>query len=211
MYECSIKKQFCSIMDPVHFTREVDMRKLNAFIFTSLDGYFEGPKRDISWHRHDAEGAAFASKNLEHGSVLLFGRVTYQLMASYWPTPMAAENTPEVAAGMNAAEKIVFSRKLKKASWNNTRIVKGNIEKEIGRLKQMEGTNLTVLGSGRIVTQLAQKGLIDEFQIMVDPIALGKGTSLFKGLKKRVNLELVSTHAFKNGNVLLTYKPQGKG
>jgi len=186
------------------------MRKVIAFNFMTLDGYFEGPKRDISWHKHDAEGTAYAAEGLKSGNVLLFGRVTYELMASYWPTPLAIKNDPVVAEGMNRAEKIVFSRTLKRADWSNTRLVNGNIGDEIRRLKQTPGKNMTLLGSGSILTQMAEQGLIDEYQFMVDPVALGEGTPIFKNIKHTLNLKLTSTRTFQNGTVLLCYQPAEK-
>lgn len=103
------------------------MRKLSVFNFISLDGYFEGPKGDISWHRHGEEETEFAVEAQKSGHNLLFGRLTYELMASFWPTPFAIENDPVMAAGMNSANKIVFSRTLEKAEWDNTRLVKDNM------------------------------------------------------------------------------------
>ncbi len=132
--------------------------------------------------------------------------MTYELMASYWPTPDAIKNVPIVAEGMNNADKIVFSRTLKKAEWNNTRLVKDNIVEEIKRMKQMPGKDMTLLGSGSIVTQFAQQGLIDEYQIMVDPVVLGDGTPIFKGLKHTLNLKLTATRTFRSGVVLLSYQ-----
>jgi dihydrofolate reductase len=183
------------------------MGKVGAFLFVTLNGYFEGPGRDIGWHPHDAEGAEYATEGLKSRSTLLFGRLTYELMAGYWPTPVAIKNDPAVAEGMNKAEKIVFSRTLKKAEWNNTRLVKGNIGEEVRKLKQIPGKDMTLLGSGSILTQLAELGLIDEYQFMVDPIVLGEGTPIFKNIKNRLNLKLTSTRTFKNGNVLLCYLP----
>ena len=183
------------------------MRKVGAFNFVTLDGYFEGPKRDISWHKHDADGTAYAVEGLKSGNALLFGRVTYELMASYWPTPLAIKNDPVVAEGMTRAEKIVFSRTLKRAEWNNTRVVNDNIGEEVRRLKQTPGKNMTLLGSGSILTQLAEQGLIDEFQFMVDPVALGEGTPIFRNINHRLNLTLTSTRTFQNGTVLLCYQP----
>lgn len=148
------------------------MRKVIAFNFITLNGYYKGPKGDISWHRHGEEENEYAARGLQSGSTLLFGRVTYEMMAGYWPTPDAINAIPEVAAGMNNADKIVFSRTLKKAAWNNTRLVKNNMEEEIRKLKQLPGNDMTVLGSGSIVTQLAEVGLIDEYQLMIDPVAL---------------------------------------
>ena len=183
------------------------MGRVSAFNFVTLDGYFEGSKRDISWHKHDADGTAYAVEGLKSGSTLLFGRVTYELMASYWPTPVAIQNDPVVAEGMNKAEKIVFSRTLKQVGWNNTRLVKDNIGSEIRNLKKTSGKDMTLLGSGSILTQFAEEGLIDEFQFMVDPVALGEGTPIFKNIKRRLNLKLTSTRTFKNGTVLLSYQP----
>jgi dihydrofolate reductase len=183
------------------------MRKVTVFNFVTLNGYFEGPKGDISWHRHGTEENEYAVKALKSGSTLLFGRVTYELMASYWSTPMAIKNDPVVAEGMNKAEKIVFSKKLKKAEWNNTRLVKGDLVKEIKRMKQQPGKNMAILGSGSIATRLAEHGLIDEYQIMVDPVVIGGGTPLFKGIKKKLDLKLTTTKTFKSGVVLLCYKP----
>jgi dihydrofolate reductase len=183
------------------------MGKVSAFNFLTLNGFFEGSNHDISWHRHGAEENRYAARMLESGNTLLFGRVTYQLMASYWPTPLAITNDPIVAGGMNRAAKIVFSRTLKRATWENTRLVKGSPAEEIRKLKRRPGKDLTLLGSGRILTQLAEQGLIDEFQIMVDPVALGNGTPLFKGLKHRLDLRLTSARTFRSGTVLLCYRP----
>jgi len=186
------------------------MRKVIVFNFVTLNGYFEGPERDISWHRHDAEENEYAVEMLKYGNTLLFGRVTYELMASYWPTPDAIKNDPIVAEGMNNADKIVFSRTLKKVEWSNTRLVKDNIEEEIKKMKQMPGKNMTLLGSGSILTQFAQQGLIDEYQIMVDPVVLGDGTPIFKGIKHRLDLKLTTTRTFRDGIVLLCYQPVEK-
>jgi len=183
------------------------MRKLSVFNFITLHGYVAGPNGDISWHRHGAEENAYAAEGLKAGSTLLFGRVTYEMMAGYWPTPMAIKNDPIIAEGMNMADKIVFSRTMKKAGWNNTRLVKDNIAEEIRKMKQKPGKDMTVLGSGSIVTQFAEQGLIDEYQFMVDPVALGDGTPIFKGITHKLDLKLTSTRTFKSGVVLLCYEP----
>ena len=183
------------------------MKKLKVFNFITLDGYFAGAEKDISWHRHDEETNAYAHDMLSLDDTLLFGRVTYDLMASYWPTPFAIKNDPIMAERMNNADKIVFSQTLKKTEWINTSIVHDNIVDELHKLKQIPGKNMTILGSGSIVTQLAQSGLIDEYQIMVDPVILGGGTSICKGINHVLNLKLTSTRTFRNGNVLLCYLP----
>ncbi len=186
------------------------MRKVIVFNFVTLNGYYKGPKGDISWHRHGAEENEYAAEGLKSGSTLLFGRVTYEMMASYWPTPAAIKNDPIVAAGMNNADKIVFSRTLKKAEWNKTRLVKDNIVEEIKKMKQMPGKDMTLLGSGNILTQFAEQGLIDEYQIMVDPVVLGDGTPIFKNIKHKLDLKLTRTRTFKSGVVLLCYQPVEK-
>lgn len=181
------------------------MRKLNAFTFITLNGFYKDASNDISFHQHGEEEGDYSAESLTSGNTLLFGRSTYEMMYSFWPSTMAYQSFPLVAEGMNKAEKIVFSKTLHKADWNNTRILKENIVKEIRTLKQTEGKDMTILGSGSIVRLFSDAGLIDEYQIMLDPIVIGKGTSLFKGLKKTLHLELKHTRTFKSGALLLCY------
>ncbi len=184
------------------------MRNVLFFMLISLDGYFEGPNvGGIDWHNADEEFNEFSVEQLNSVDTLLFGRVTYQGMASYWPTPIAAENDPIVANKMNSIAKIVFSRTLDRAEWNNTRLVKGNIAEEITNLKQQPGKDLIIFGSSVLATSLAEMGLIDEYRIMVNPVVLGHGTSLFKGIKQWLHLKLIKTRTFGNGNVLHYYQP----
>jgi len=183
------------------------MRKLNVFNLVTLDGYFAGENGDISWHMVDEEFQELAKAASNAGNTLLFGRKTYQLMENYWPTPEALKDDPIVANGMNAAHKVVFSRTLGKADWNNTRLVKDNMLEEVRRMKQQPGKDLTVLGSGSIVSQLAQEGLIDEYQVLVNPVVIGRGKTMFEGIRDRIALKLTKTRVFGNGNVLLTYEP----
>jgi dihydrofolate reductase len=184
------------------------MRIISSFNFVTLNGFFEGPNHDLSWHKHGGqEESEFALEGLRSDSILLYGRATYEMMASFWPTPMAAEMMPEMAAGMNKAEKIVFSRTLKKADWNNTTIISNNIFEEVRKLKQSPGRDMTILGSGSIVRQFAEEGLIDVIQLMVDPVALGNGTPLFKNMRRQLDLQLMDTRTFKSGVVLLSYRP----
>jgi dihydrofolate reductase len=129
------------------------------------------------------------------------------MMASYWPTPMARQNDPNVAEGMNNADKIVISTTLKKAEWKNTKIISANVVEELKRLKELPGNNITLLGSGSILTLLSENGLIDEYQIMIDPVAIGKGTPIFHEIKQPLNLKLSDVKAFKSGVVLLSYMP----
>jgi dihydrofolate reductase len=184
------------------------MRKVTVFNFITLNGFFKGPNEDISWHKHGDEESAFAAEGSKSGSALLFGRVTFQMMEGYWPTPMAKQNSPDVAEGMNASEKIVFSKTLKSTNWKNSRIVRDNPADEVKRLKKEKGSDLTVLGSGSIVTQLAENNLIDTYMLMVDPVVLGEGTPIFHGIKRHPELKLMDTRKFKSGVVLLTYQPK---
>ncbi|HYA85923.1 MAG TPA: dihydrofolate reductase family protein [Nitrospirota bacterium] len=188
------------------------MRKLFEFNLVTLDGYFEGPNRDIGWHNVDAEFNDYAVDMLNSVDTLIFGRVTYELMANYWPTPAAMKNDPIVAEKMNMLPKIVFSRKtLDKVEWHNTKLVKDIIEVDIENMKREPGKDMVVLGSGSIVSAFAQRGLIDEYRIMINPIVLGDGIPLFKGIKDRINLNLIKTRTFRNGNVLLYYQPDRRG
>jgi dihydrofolate reductase len=184
------------------------MRKVHVFDNVSLDGFFVDAKGDMSWaHKPDEEWNAFASGNASGEAVLLFGRVTYEMMAAFWPTPQAAEMLPAVAAGMNAAHKIVFSRTLDTVSWQNTTLLKGDPVAEVTRLKQESGPDIVILGSGSIVSQLTQVRLIDGYQIVLNPIVLGRGRTLFETLDARFPLTLQKTRAFRNGNVVMWYEP----
>ncbi len=186
------------------------MRKLVVFNHVTLDGYFVGPNGDFSWaHRgsDDAEYAAFVAENASGEGELLFGRVTYELMASYWPTPIAGQHNPVVAAAMNSTPKVVFSRTLDQARWSNTRLVKGDIVQEIRKMKNGPGPGMAILGSGSLVPQLAPENLIDEYHMVVDPVALGKGRTMFEGIRDKLTLKLTKTRTFKNGKVFLSYEP----
>jgi len=182
------------------------MQPLIAFLTTSLDGFFADASGDMSWaHKSDPEWLEFVSGNAGQGGTLVFGRVTYELMIRYWPTPMAKQQNPVVAEGMNKAAKIVFSRTLKEATWQNTTLLKSDPPGEIHKLKKQSGKGLCILGSGTIVTQLAEARLIDELQIVVSPVLLGTGKTPFETLKQRLPLKLKRTRFFTNGNVIHYY------
>ncbi len=184
------------------------MRKLSVYNSVTLDGYFTGANGDFSWaHRQDPEFMAFVEGNAKGGGELLFGRITYELMASYWPTPLAIKNDPVVAARMNDLPKVVFSRTLDKASWNNTKLVKTGMASAIRRMKQEPGQDMVIFGSGSIISQLTAERLIDEYQIVLNPVVLGAGRTMFDGLKEKIELKLTKSRIFKNGNVFLCYEP----
>ena len=184
------------------------MRKLIVFNNVTLDGYFADVNGDMSWaHKQDPEWNAFVADNAKGDSELVFGRITYEMMASFWPTPQAIQSLPAVAEGMNRVPKVVFSRTLDKASWNNTKVVKADPAADIRQRKQAPGPDMAVMGSGSIVSQLAQEGLVDEFQLVVHAIVLGKGKSMFAGIRDKVRLKQTRTRTFGNGSVLLCYEP----
>ena len=186
------------------------MQKLIVFNHVTLDGYFVDANGDMSWAKadhNDAEWNAFVAENASGGGTLVFGRITYELMASFWPTPMAMQMMPAVAEGMNRLPKVVFSKTLKEASWNNTKLVKGDLAAEIRKMKKEPGEGMVILGSGSIVSQLAPEGLIDEYQVVVNPVVLGKGRTMFDGIKEKLNLKLTKTRTFGNGKVFLCYEP----
>lgn len=184
------------------------MRKLIVFNHVSLDGYFVDATNSMDWARkNDAEWNAFVAGNASGGGTLVFGRITYEMMASFWPTPIAEQHAPVVAKQMNALPKIVFSRTLAKADWNNTTLLKGDLVTEVRRLKEQPGNTLVILGSGSIASQLTQAGLIDEFHLALSPVVLGKGRTLFETVHGPVKLQRLESRGFQNGNVFLRYAP----
>jgi dihydrofolate reductase len=182
------------------------MRKIIFQMMVSLDGYFEGGNKELDWHLVDEEFNEYASALLDSVDTILFGRVTYQLMASYWPTPIAKTNDPVIAEKMNNLQKVVFSKTLTKAEWNNTMLVKKNAVEEISKLKQQSGKNMVIFGSSDLTVNLTNSNLIDEYRIFVNPVVLGSGKPLLKGLKDRLSLNLIRTKIFKSGLVMLCYK-----
>jgi len=187
------------------------MRKLAVFNNISLDGYFVDSHGDMSWAHSgacDPQFDAFVAGNASGSSELIFGRVTYDLMAGYWPSETALRNNPIVAEAMNNRSKFVFSRSMVTAPWKNTRVINGDAPSEIRWMKQQPGANMVVLGSGSIVAQLASERLVDEYQIVLIPIVLGGGRTLFEGMANPLNLRLSETRSFSNGNVFLRYVPE---
>jgi dihydrofolate reductase len=184
--------------------------RIIVFNHITLDGYFVDGKGDMSWAhsaRNDAEWNAFVAENAKGNAVLMFGRKTYDLMAGYWPTPMALQNAHDVAQKMNSSSKVVFSKTMDQASWQNTRLVQGDLVTEVRNMKQSPGDDMVIFGSGTIVAQLAESGLIDEYQFALNPVAMGKGRSLFEGIKTKLQLKLTKSRTFSNGNVMLWYVP----
>jgi dihydrofolate reductase len=183
------------------------MRKLIVWNMVTLDGLFEGPKKwDLDWHEYvwGEEMEKFSTEQLKTADMLLFGRITYQGMADYWTT---ATGEGEVADFMNGLPKVVFSRTLEKADWNNTRLVKANAEAEVRQLKQQPGQNLFIFGSADFSARMLAAGLIDEYRLGMNPLVLGAGGPLFKPSPSRLRLKLLEARPMKSGLVLLRYEP----
>jgi len=187
------------------------MRKVLLSNLVTLDGFFAGPKGELDWHIVDEEFNQYAIDLLSKVDALLFGRVTYQLMADYWPAAATNPSTPksdvEIADKMNNLPKIVFSKTLQEVKWNNSRLVKDNIAEEISKMKQQPGKDMVIFGSGSVVSTFMQHGLIDEYRIIVNPIVLGNGKPLFKGINGKQNLKLLKTKVLGSGVVILYYEP----
>ncbi len=182
------------------------MRKLFSFNMVTLDGFFEGPNGEIDWHNADnQEFNEFAIEQTGEADTLVFGRKTYQMMASYWPTETAISSDPIVADLMNRLSKIVFSRTLETADWSNTRLIRENARQEIRNLKMQPGGDMAIFGSANLMSTIMD--VIDEHRVMINPILLGTGNPLFKKTGEKVKLELVDERTFKSGNVLLSYRP----
>jgi dihydrofolate reductase len=183
------------------------MGKLNAFIMISIDGCYSDAKGTMNWAHagsDDSEYRQFVHGNAQGTGVLLFGRLTYELMVQYWPTPAATQQNPTVAERMNHSPKVVFSRTLKSASWENTKLVSDDIVGAVRKLKEGD-EDMTILGSGSIVSQLADAGLVDQFTVAVSPIVLGAGKRIFDGVAQR-RLSLTNTRSFENGKVVSYYE-----
>jgi dihydrofolate reductase len=176
------------------------MRKISTFVLTTLDGYHEGPGHEIDWHNVDEEFNRLAIEQLDATAALVFGRVTYEMMAAYWPTAAAIEDDPEVASRMNRLPKVVVSRTLtpEAVTWAGTRLV----DTPEG-LSGLDG-EVIVMGSANLTASLLRAGLLDELRIMVNPVLLGAGVPVLQGAP-RTGLCLRSTRLFASGNVLLTY------
>ncbi len=187
------------------------MKSLGVFNHITVDGFYAGPHGEIDWFKaisRDDEYERFTHQESQSGSILMFGRTSYEMMKSYWPTPGAIKNDPHMAGVMNNSPKIVFSKTLKTVeegpNWKNV-----TLSREIQRdaiLELKKKSDITVLGSGSVVQQLANLGLIDHYQLVVVPLLLGSGKRLFQDVK-RADLRLEDSRAFRNGIVVLNYTP----
>ena len=195
------------------------MRRIVMFNWMTVDGYFAGPDGSLDWVVPDDEQAKAAVEGMPQGDTVLLGRRTYELFASFWPKALddsttapdphhpghRSEEQRAMAVWLNQATKLVFSGTLTEATWHNSRILDTFDPRAIGDMKAKPGKDMMIFGSGSIVSQLTQHGLIDEYQFMVCPVLLGSGRSLLSDVSKQVKLELREARSYPSGDVMLRY------
>lgn len=185
------------------------MRKVVVLVHTSLDGFLAGKNREMDWVKFDDELWEYVNQITDNADTAIYGRITYELMEGYWPTaatkPSATNHDIHHSNWVNNAVKIVFSKTMEKSNWKGTQILRGNMKREIEKLKKEPGKNLLLLGSASIIHSFAELDLIDEYWININPVLLGEGIPLFKNAGHRTNLELVQTKNFNCGVTGLRY------
>jgi dihydrofolate reductase len=201
---------FSKLINPRQLCYDTYMRKIFLFMVTSVDGYFEGPEHDIGWHMVDEEFNQFAVDQMKAIDTYLYGRKTYQLMESYWPNvadmPDSHPEDIEIGQMMGDTPKYVVSHNDIQTKWRNVTVIHNNVIGSVKALKDRDGGDIAIFGSNNLCVSLMQEDLVDEFRIMVCPIAIGQGTSLFAGLDKQVKLHVQTSRQFKNGNLLQIYR-----
>jgi dihydrofolate reductase len=185
------------------------MRNLVLFMHTSLDGFVAGPNGEMDWIHVDEEIFDYAGQRTNEADTALYGRVTYQMMESYWPTaadqPNATKHDIEHSKWYNTVEKVVLSKTMGSEQLPNTKIVSSHIADEIKQLKQAPGKEIIIFGSPSAAHSLMAENLIDDYWLFVNPILLGQGIPVFKDIKNKINLKLMASHAFSSGVVCLHY------
>lgn len=181
------------------------MGQLVMFNLVSIDGYFSGPNGGLDWHNVDDEFTNFAIQQLNEAKGLVFGRITYEGMHSFW-TSSDAQGQPEIADKMNRLKKVVVSRSLERAEWNNTQLVQDNLQDAFAKLKADLDGDILLFGSANLASTLTNLRLIDEYRLMMNPVILGQGVPLFQDIKQQLSLKLLKSRAFASGNYLLYYQ-----
>jgi dihydrofolate reductase len=181
------------------------MRKLILRMSMSLDGFVAGPNGEAEWIRKnpDEEAIKFGVAQIRDVGVHAMGSTTYSAMSTYWPT-----STEAWAAPMNEIPKVVFSRTLKEAQWGPVRILDGKLADEVSKLKAEPGKDILAHGGASFAQSLARLGLVDEYWLLVHPLALGAGLPMFKDLEHPIELKLVDVKAFPSGRIHKTYRPR---
>jgi len=197
------------------------MRRIVMFNRVTADGYFAGPDGNLNWVVPDPELDRSAAEAIARSDTdtILFGRRTYELFQAFWPHALddsptspdphnAARRSPEMrdmAVMLNDTTKLVFSRTLKEASWKNSRLLHQLDPRAIEAMKRQPGKDMIIFGSGSIVSQLTQHGLIDDYHFVVSPLLLGSGRPLLSGVPQSLRLDLLEAKAYPSGNVMLRY------
>lgn len=182
------------------------MRQIYAFLLTSLDGYHAGTDGSLDWFRTDEEFERYSRSQGDVIDTIVMGRRTFEMMAAYWPTEAAAQEDPVVAGFMNDLPKIVASRTLTSHPWGPTTFVADDVAGHLAAVKDRPGKDIAIFGSSTLVGDLLPSGVIDELRVIVNPVVLGSGRSVFAGTAGPVGLHRTAVREFGNGNVLLTYR-----
>jgi dihydrofolate reductase len=186
------------------------MRKLIFFMHTSLDGFVAGLNGEMGWINIDETMFDFVATMTEKADTALYGRVTYEMMQSYWPTageePNASKHDKEHSAWYNKVSKIVLSKTISEKGLDNTIVISDHLADNINKIKKQDGRNILIFGSPAASHSLMSLGLIDEFWLFVNPILLGKGMPLFKDVTEITKLKLIETKTFSCGVIALHYE-----
>lgn len=195
------------------------MRRIVMFNWLTANGYFSAPDGSLSWVVPDDEQARAAAAVIPSTDTVMFGRVTYERFEKFWshavddssaaPDPhrpgQRSREHRAIAVWLNETTKLVFSRTLKDATWRNSRLLHELDPREVEAMKNGPGKDMMIFGSGSIVSQLTQHGLIDEYRFVVCPLFLGSGQPLLTGVSRSVRLELLEARKYDSGDVLLRY------
>jgi dihydrofolate reductase len=191
-------------------TNQQQMRKIISLMHISLDGFCAGPNGEMDWITMNNEIMKDVTGHLERTDTALYGRTTYQMMESYWPTipsdPSSTQEEKQHAEWVENIQKIVFSKSLSEVHWNNTRLIKKNIMEEMTEMKAQPGKDMMIFGSPRLVHTFMEMGLIDEYLLNINPVAIGEGIPFFKNLEDRLRLKLSAHKIYESGVVSLQYE-----
>jgi dihydrofolate reductase len=186
------------------------MRKLIFFMHTSLDGFVAGPNGEMNWIKLDDAMFDFVGTMTDQSDTALYGRITYEMMQSYWPKageqPNASKHDKVHSNWYNNVSKVVLSKTMKETGLQNTKVFGDRLQENINKLKQQDGKNILIFGSPRASQSLLNLGLIDEFWLFVNPIILGNGMPLFKDITGTTNLKLAESKTFACGVIALHYE-----
>lgn len=189
------------------------MKKLVLFMHVSLDGFVAGPGGEMDWIKADDEMFDLAGQRTRVADTALYGRVTYQMMESFWPTadeqPNPSKHVREHAPWYRKVKKVVVSRSMAGEQRPNTEIIGDKLAERVRALKQQEGEEIVMFGSPSVSHALMREQLIDEYWLFVNPMVLGKGIPLFSDVKTAFKLQLVKNVAFASGVVCLHYRQEG--